>query len=54
MRKSNVLVLLYFAAMLLAASFASCSSSQHGYDYKSHSKRNGHGPSKCYKQHNKW
>lgn len=54
MKKSNALVLLYFAAMLLAASLASCSSTQHGYNYKSHYKHNSDGPSKCFKKHNNW
>lgn len=54
MKKSNALVLLYFALIFMAASLASCSSSQHGYNYKAHAKKSGHGPSKCYKQHNKW
>jgi hypothetical protein len=25
-----------------------------GYNYKAHKKRNGSGPSKCYKKHNNW
>lgn len=44
MKKSNLFTIIYFAVLLLAASLVSCSSSQHGYDYKAHSKRNGHGP----------
>jgi len=54
MKKSNLFTIIYFAVLLLAASLVSCSSSQHGYDYKSHRKHNSDGPSKCFKKHNKW
>lgn len=47
MKKSNTLVILYFAALLLAASFASCSSTQHGYNYKANAKRKGDRHQSC-------
>jgi hypothetical protein len=54
MKKSNAYLILYFAIIIAIACMTSCSSSQHGYDYKSHAKHRNTGPSKCYKKHNNW
>jgi len=55
MKKRNLFTIIYFAVLLLAASMVTCSSSQHGYDYKTHHRKAHNAkPSKCYKQHNNW
>lgn len=55
MKKSNFYILLYFAVIIAVAALTSCSSTQHGYDYKAHQKR-GNNPAlqKCFKKHNNW
>jgi predicted small secreted protein len=55
MKKSNAYILMYFAIILLVALLTSCSTTQHGYDYKTHHKKSKNAkPSKCYKTHNNW
>lgn len=55
MKKSNALIIMYFTLITLMACMVSCSTTQHGYDYKAHRKR-GNDPAlrKCYDKHNKW
>lgn len=43
MKKSTFYALVYFTLIFMAASMMSCSSTQHGYDYKAHAKRNSRG-----------
>jgi hypothetical protein len=43
-----------FVTIITTLFLVGCSTPQHGYNYKSHAKRSGHGPSKCYKKHNNW
>jgi len=55
MKKSTFYILLYFAVITAIALLTSCSSTQHGYDYKTHHRKAHNAkPSKCYKTHNKW
>ena len=55
MKKSNALIIMYFTLITLMACMVSCSSTQHGYDYKTHHRKSKNAkPSKCYKKHNKW
>lgn len=54
MKKSNAYLILYFATIIAIAFMTSCSTPQHGYNYKAHAKRSNTGPSKCFKQHNNW
>lgn len=54
MKKSTFYALIWFTFAFLIVSMSSCSTASKGYNYKAHQKRSGHGPSKCYKQHNKW
>ena len=55
MKKSTFYILLYFAIITAIALLTSCSSTQHGYDYKTHHRKAHNAkPSKCYKTHNKW
>ena len=43
-----------FVAIITTLFMIGCSSPQHGYNYKAHSKHRNTGPSKCYKKHNNW
>lgn len=41
--------------LVCACYLASCTTTQHGYDYKTHHRKSANAkPSKCYKKHNQW
>jgi hypothetical protein len=54
-KNSTLYAIVYFAVFFAVMSMVSCSSSQHGYDYKTHHRKSANAkPSKCYKKHNQW